>query len=528
MTGIRSDGEPGQPGQPEGAKEAQSVRGARAADALAVGAERRYASGVEKLETGIPGFDHVTMGGLPKRRATVVAGQAGSAKTVFAAQFLAEGVRRGQPGVFVTMEEPAADLRNNLSTLGWDIAGWEAGDDWRFVDASPVVHEDGTAVPYSFSVLAAQIGHAIDETGADRLVLDSLNAVFALSEDAGSARQRLRTLVAGLRAAGLTVVMTVETASDPAGSLSRYGIEEFVADNVVLLRNTREGKGRRRTLEVLKMRGGSHHKGDYAFTVLPGEGLVVLPLAAETMTAGRTTTRVPSGVPDLDALCGGGLLRDSTVLVAGPTGTGKTLLGLEFLTSAAERGERGLLLGYEESPEQIGRNAVGAGRAFDRLREQGSLRVVSVYPEEASLEDHFLEIKRLVDDYAPTRLVVDSLTALERAGSPAAYREFVVGLTSYAKQRQLTTLLTASTPGISGGASLTAGHVSTLADMVLLLRYVEQAGQIRRAITVLKMRGSAHDRGVRELHITDDGITVGEPMTRITGVVDGMAHIDEQ
>ncbi len=143
----------------------------------------------------------------------------------------------------------------------------------------------------------------------------------------------------------------------------------------------------------------------------------------------------PSGVPDLDTLCSGGLLRDSITLVAGPTGTGKTLLAVEFLASAAARGERALLLGYEESGEQIGRNAVGAGRAFDRLREQGALKVVSVYPEEASLEDHLLEIKHLVDSYAPSRLVVDSLTALERAGGVQADREFVIALTSYAKQR---------------------------------------------------------------------------------------------
>ncbi len=498
----------------------QAVRGARQADAEAVSAERAgQVSGVVKLETGIPGFDHVTMGGLPRRRATVVAGQAGSAKTVFAAQFLAEGVRQGQPAIFVTMEEPADDLRANLTTLGWEIAAWEARGDWRFVDASPVVREDGTGVDYSFSVLAAQIGKAVDETGAERLVLDSLNAVFALSDDAGAARQRLRLLIAELRASGLTVVMTVETASDPAGSLSRYGIEEFVADNVVLLRNTREGKGRRRTLEVLKMRGAAHRKGEYAFTVLPGDGLVVLPLSTARMSPGRAQQRIASGVPALDALLGGGPLQGSITLVSGPTGTGKTLLGLEFLASAAERGERGLLLGYEESPEQIGRNAVGAGRAFDRLRADGSLQVVSVYPEEASLEDHLLEIKQLIDTFDPARLVVDSLTALERAGSPQAYREFVVGLTSYAKQRNLTTLVTASTPGLSAGASLTEGHVSTLADAVLLLRYHERPGRIGRVLTVLKMRGSWHDRRIRELEIGADGLTLGPVVGELTPIV---------
>ena len=497
----------------------ESVRGARDADAAAVSADRTGpVGGIEKLETGIPGFDHVTMGGLPRRRATVVAGQAGSAKTVFAGQFLAEGVRRGQPGVFVSLEEPAADLRANLSTLGWDIAGWEARGDWRFVDASPVMRADGAAQPYSFDALAAQIGQAVDATGADRLVLDSLTAVFALSNDAGVARQRMRGLVAELRAAGLSTVLTVETAADPAGSLSRYGIEEFVADNVVLLRNTREGKGRRRTLEVLKMRGATHHKGDYAFTVLPGQGMVVLPVATSAMTAGRPRMRVPFGVDDLDTMLGGGLFQDSITLVAGPTGTGKTLLGLEFLAAAAARGERSLLLGYEESPEQIGRNAVGAGRAFDELRRSGLLEVVSTYPEEASLDEHLLGIKQLVDTVRPVRLVVDSLTALSRAGSPQAHREFVVGLTSFAKQRNLTTLLTASTSDLGFGTSLTEGHVSTLADGVLLLRYVERVGQIDRAITVLKNRGGWHDTAIRSVEITDDGFTVGQPLTGLAGV----------
>ena len=510
MTGPRVDStSEGSTADGSTADGTQVVRRAREADAEAVRVERDGPLGLDKLETGIPGFDHITMGGLPRRRATVVAGQAGSAKTVLAGQFLAEGVRRGQPAVFVTMEEPAADLRTNFSTLGWDIAAWEERGDWRFVDASPVLREDGTTAPYSFSVLAAQIGQAVDATGAERIVLDSLTAVFALTEDAGLARQRLRALVAGLRASGLTVVLTVETAADPAGPSTRFGNEEFVADNVVLLRNTRDGKGRRRTVEVLKMRGGTHHKGEYAFTVLPGEGLVVLPVATSAMSAGRTRERVPSGIPDLDGLLRGGLMRDSITLVAGPTGTGKTLLALEFLAGAAERGERGLLLGYEESPEQIGRNAVGGGRAFAALRERDDLRVVSTYPEEASLEDHLVAVRQLVDDYRPARLVIDSVSALQRAGSPEAFREFMVGLTSYAKQRDLTVLLTVSTPGTAADATTAAGHVSTLADTVVLLRYVEEVGRVRRAVTVLKMRGSAHDTGVHELLVSEDGFAVG-------------------
>jgi circadian clock protein KaiC len=497
----------------------QSVRSAREADAGAVAANDAAPGGVLKLETGIPGFDHVTLGGLPARRATVVAGQAGSAKTVFAGHFLAEGVRRGQPAVFVSLEEPADDLRANLSTLGWDIAAWESAGDWEFVDASPLMREDGATEPYSFAVLAAQIGRAVDRTAAERVVIDSLNSVFALSGGEGPARQQLRQLIGSLRASGLTVVMTVETAEDPASSLSRYGIEEFVADNVVLLRNARDGKGRRRTLEVLKMRGSTHRKGEYGFAVQAGLGVVVLPVSTSAMAVGRSKARVTSGIPDLDAMCGDGFLRDSITLLAGPTGTGKTLISLEFLAVAAAQGERTLLLGYEESPEQMARNAVGTGRSFHALREAGALNVVSVYPEEASLEDHLLEIKQLVDDYRPSRLVVDSLTALERAGSPSAFREFIVSLTSYAKANDLTTVLTASTRGLNGGTSLTEGHVSTLADTLITLRYLELPGRMQRAITVLKMRGSSHDHSVRAMTIADDGITIGEPLDRVIGIV---------
>ncbi|MCU1592904.1 MAG: putative circadian clock protein KaiC [Frankiales bacterium] len=498
----------------------QSVRAARDADAGAVAANNAaFSRGVSKLETGIPGFDHVTMGGLPLGRATVLAGQAGSVKTVFAGHFLAEGVRRGQPAVFVSLEEPATDLRANLSTFGWDIAAWEAAGDWEFVDASPLSRPDGVTEPYSFSVLAAQIGHAVDRTAAQRVVIDSLSSVLALSGDEGEARQQLRRLIGELRGSGLTIVLTVETASDPAGSLSRYGIEEFVADNVVLLRNTREGKGRRRTLEVLKMRGAMHRKGDYGFTVRAGEGVVVLPVSTSAMAAGRSKARVSSGIPDLDTMCGGGFPQDSITLLAGPTGAGKTLMGLEFLAAAAERGDRALLLGYEESPEQMSRNAVGAARSFEQLREAGTLKVVSVYPEEASLEDHLLEIKQLVDDFHPHRLMVDSVTALERAGSAEAYREFLVSLTSYAKANDLTTLLTASTRSFSGAISLPEGHVATLADTLIAMRFVEAPGLVQRAITVLKMRGGPHDHQVRRMTISDEGIAIGAPLDQVVGVL---------
>lgn len=511
---------------------AEALRAAQAQGALGLGEDGgQFGGSVPKLFTGIAGFDDVTMGGLPRRRATVVAGQAGSAKTVFAGQFLAEGVRRGQPGVFVTLEEPAADLRANLTTLGYELAAWEQAGDWEFVDASPLVRSgttEHTVVPYSLETLAAQIGHAVDKTGAERLALDSLNAVLSLNRDPLAARQMLRSLIADLRAMGLTVMLTVETADDPGGALSSYGIEEFVADNVVLLHNVREGKVRRRTVEVLKMRGAMHHKGEVPFTILPGKGVVVLPMSRAHRVTEGAARRVTAGNDGVNAMLRGGLFAGSTLLVSGATGTGKTLMASEFLAGGLAAGEQVLLLAYEESRDQILRNASGWGLDFAGYEEAGQLTVFAMYPEVASLDDHLVEIGDLIDRVQPTRVAIDSLSALERLGSDGAYREFVIRLTSLLKRHDLAALLTAATPTLLGGTSVTEGHVSALTDSIILLRYVEVFGAVRRGIAVLKMRGSPHDNEIREFTISDHGMHVGGPFQAITGILTGQifTHVE--
>ena len=499
---------------------------ARLRGALHLGSDGQDAgASVLKLPTGIAGFDHVAMGGLPARRATVVAGQAGSAKTVFAAQFLAEGVRRGEPGVFVTLEEPAKDLRANLRTLGWDVETWEKQTDWRFVDASPLARGDEMhpRAHYSVETLAAQIGHAVDATGAQRLALDSLNGVLALHDDAVSARQQLRALISALRGMGLTIVLTVETPGDPGGTLSRYGVEEFVADNVVLLRNVREGSFRRRTVEVLKMRGAMHRKGDVGFTVVPGEGLVVLPVTAPHQSLQVDSTKVSTGHPGLDDLMHGGVLRGASTLLTGPTGTGKTLLATQFAADGANTGERVLLMAYEENRAQVFRNGASFGHDFQAMEEQGLLSVVPLYPEVASLDDHLVEIRDLVTRLQPSRLVIDSLSALQRLGSPAAYREFVIGVTSFVRTVGIATFMTASSPHLVGGTSVTESHISGLIDAIVVLRHVEVGSTLKRGILVLKMRGSSHEHQIRELIIGADRIEVGEAFSGLEGILMGQS-----
>jgi circadian clock protein KaiC len=469
---------------------------------------------IPKLPTGIDGFDDLSMGGLPQGRATVLAGQSGSAKTVFAGQFLAGGVRRGQPGVFVSLEEPVADLRANLETLGHDVAAWERAQDWAFVDASPVVHisDGGVAVePYRLDTLAAQIGHAVDATGAQRLVIDSINGVLSLHPDISQTRQLLRALISSMRKMGLTVVLTVETARDPSLELSSYGVEEFVADNVVLLHNIREGRVRRRTVEVLKMRGAMHHKGEASFTVLPGRGVVVLPVPREAPVLDGDRAPIGTGIDGLDAMLGGGLLDSSAVLVAGPTGTGKTLLATEFLAAGLEAGERALLLSYEESRDQALGNAAGWGHDFAAYEQRGLLQVASFYPDAASLDDHLVEIQDLVRRFRPTRLGLDSLTALERLGTGESFREFATRLASMLKQERISSLMTLASGGLPSDASQAETHIAGLSDAIILLRHVEVDSVMQRAIAVLKLRGAPHDDHIRSFTVGSAGMDIGEP-----------------
>jgi circadian clock protein KaiC len=220
-------------------------------------------------------------------------------------------------------------------------------------------------------------------------------------------------------------------------------------------------------------------------------------------------------------MCGGGFFRDSVILVSGATGTGKTLTVTQFLEGGARKGERCLLLAFEESREQLFRNASGWGVDFEAMELEGKLKVVCDYPEVSGLEEWLITIQRAVREFKPNRVALDSLSALERVGSIKAFREFVIGVTSFIKQQEITGLFTATTSTLMGGSSITESHVSTLTDSIILLRYVEMFGEMKRGITVLKMRGSVHDKGIREFTVDAEGMHLGRRFRNVTGVLAG-------
>jgi circadian clock protein KaiC len=244
-------------------------------------------------------------------------------------------------------------------------------------------------------------------------------------------------------------------------------------------------------------------------------------LSAIKLRQHSSNVRISSGNSELDEMCGGGFFRDSVILVSGATGTGKTLTVTQFLEGGARQGERGLLLGFEESREQLFRNAAGWGVDFEDMERRGTLRVVCDYPEVVGLEDWLITIQREVSEFKPTRVAIDSLSALERVGSIKSFREFVIGVTSFIKQQEITGLFTATTSTLLGGSSITEAHISTLTDSIILLRYVEMFGEMKRGLTVLKMRGSVHDKSIREFTIDQKGMHVGRRFRNVTGVLGG-------
>ncbi|MDH4128403.1 MAG: circadian clock protein KaiC [Spirochaetota bacterium] len=477
---------------------------------------------IEKLETFIPGFDQISNGGLPKHRTTLVSGTAGAAKTVFAVQFLVQGIlTANEGGIFITFEESPNDIRQNMKSFGWDIQKFEEEGKWQFVDASPQFEEaDTVSGTYDLGALLARIEHAIHKIEAKRVSLDSLGAIFSRFTDTAIIRNELFKIAFMLKTLKVTAILTAERINE-YGEIARYGVEEFVADNVIILRNILEEEKRRRTMEILKFRGCSHQKGEYPFTIIPNEGIIMIPLSSMELKQKSSDTRIDSGNDELNKMCGGGFFRDSVLLVSGATGTGKTLTVTEFMDGGMKNNERCLLFAFEESKEQLFRNARGWGIDFDSTEQKGILNVICEYPESRSLEDHLVKMKEIIDEFKPNRVAIDSLSALERVSTVRSFREFILGVTSFIKHKEIVGLFTATTPTLLGGTSVTEAHISTITDSIILLRYVEINGEMRRGITVLKMRGSKHDKDIREFTIDDTGMHISKAFRNVSGILVG-------
>jgi circadian clock protein KaiC len=476
--------------------------------------------GVQKVRTMIEGFDDISHGGLPLGRTTLISGTSGTGKTLFSIQFLYNGIIQfNQPGVFVTFEESPIDIIKNALSFGWDLQSLIEEGKLFILDASPDPEGQEVVGSFDLSALIERLQYAIHKYKAKRVSIDSITALFQQYEAPSVVRREIFRLLARLKQIGVTTIITTER-TEEYGPVARFGVEEFVSDNVAIVRNVLEGERRRRTIEILKLRGSTHMKGEYPFTIT-NDGVNIFPLGAMRLTQRSSTVRVSSGIETLDKMCGGGFFKDSIILATGATGTGKTLLVSKFLQNACIKGDRAILFAYEESRAQLSRNAFSWGIDFEDLEQQGLLKIICAYPESAGLEDHLQTIKSEIAQFKPSRIAIDSLSALARGVSQNTFRHFVIGITGYAKQEEITGFFTNTTEQFMGSHLITDSHISTITDTIIMLQYVEIRGEMSRAINVFKMRGSWHDKGIREYTISANGPEITDSFRNYERIISG-------
>jgi circadian clock protein KaiC len=468
-------------------------------------AERKL-KGLEKCPTGIAGLDEITEGGLPRGRPTLISGAAGSGKTLLGMEFLIRGITEyGEPGVFMAFEENAEELATNVASLGMDVKKYirdkKMAIDYVYIERAEI-EETGE---YDLEGLFVRLGTMIDEVGAKRVVLDTVEALFGGLPNEGILRAELRRLFRWLKTKGVTAVITGERGERGP---TRHGLEEYVSDCVILLDHRVTDQIATRRLRVMKYRG-SHHGTDEYPTIIDQTGLSVLPLTSLGLTYPVTTERISTGVAELDEMFGGrGYYRGSSVLVTGTAGTGKGSLAAAFLDSACARGEKSLYISFEESGEQIMRNMASIGFDLGGWVKKGLLEFHAERPTSFGLESHLLKIHKIVDRLRPRAVIADPITSLTNVGESAQTRSMLTRLIDFLKNNGITAVFTSLTTG--DGMDQSQVGVSSLMDTWISLRNVEADGGRTRFLYILKSRGMAHSSQVRRFTLTDNGIELSE------------------
>lgn len=477
---------------------------------------------ISKVPTGIAGFDQITGGGLPKGRTTLVCGGPGCGKTLFAIEFLARGALQfGERGLFVAFEESREELVANAVSLGLDLTALErqkllAIDSIR-IDRSEI--EEAGA--YDLEGLFVRLAHEVDKVGATRIAIDTLEALFTGFTDEALLRAELQRLFRWLKDRGLTAVITGERGE---GTLTRYGLEEYVSDCVVLLDNRVSEQISTRRLQIVKYRGSAHGGNEYPF-LIDSNGISVMPVTSLGLDYPVSSERVPTGVQALDAMLdGGGYYRGSSVLVSGASGTGKSILAAMFVDASCRRGERAQYFAFEEPAGQLRRNMRSVGVDLDAWERKKLLQIHAARPSVQGLEAHLVSLHKHVEEFQPRAVVLDPISSLTHAGNTRAVEAMLVRLFDYLKGKQITSLVTALTTDRVGAEESVVG-VSSLIDSWFQVRDIEIDGERTRGIYLVKSRGMGHSNQVREFVITSRGVDLLPVAIGPSGVLTGSARV---
>ncbi|MES3002717.1 MAG: circadian clock protein KaiC [Pseudomonadota bacterium] len=479
-----------------------------------------------KAPTGIDGLDDITFGGLPKGRPTLVCGAAGCGKTMLAAEFLVHGaVKYNEPGVFMMFEESTDELVANMRSLGFDLEKLgkqgKIALDYVRVERSEI-EETGE---YDLEGLFIRLGYAIDSIGAKRVVLDTIEALFAGLPNHAILRAELRRLFRFLKEKGVTAIITGERGDT---TLTRYGLEEYVADCVILLDNRIVDQVSTRRLRILKYRGSPHGTNEYPF-LIGSDGLSVLPITSLRLDHQVTDKRISTGIPGLDEMFGGkGVYRGSSVLVSGAPGTGKSSVSASFVDACCARGERALLFAYEESESQLIRNMRSIGLDLKPWVDKGLLQIHASRPTLHGLEQHLVLMYDLVRKFKPAAVVVDPISNLSTQDNDMGLKLTLMRLIDFLKQEGVTAMFTSLTVDTVATVAASEVGVSSLMDSWLLLTNLAYNGERTRTLQVLKSRGMAHSNQVREFVFGDHGVDLVDVYLSGERVLTGTARIAQE
>ena len=477
---------------------------------------------LEKAPTGIVGLDEITFGGLPRGRATLICGTPGCGKTMLGVEFLVNGARTySEPGVFVAFEETRDELTVNSASLDFDldelVRQGTLAIDHIHVDPNEIA-ETGE---YDLEGLFIRLKYAIESIGAKRVVLDTIETLFSGFSNTALLRAEIRRLFQFLKSFGVTAIVTGERGEN---SLTRYGLEEYVADCVILLDHRVTDQITTRRLRIVKYRGSSHGTNEYPF-IIDEQGFSVLPVTSMALRHKVSDEVVSSGVPDLDAMLGvGGYFRGTTVLMSGTAGMGKTTFAAALARSVCERGERALYFAFEESPEQIVRNMRSVGIDLGPHLDSGLLRIVAQRPFLYGLEMHLVSMHKEINKFQPSVVIVDPISNLITAGNPREVNAMLTLLIDFLKTQGITGFFTVLTEN-GGKMEATELGISSLIDTWMLVRDIELSGERNRGLYVLKARGMDHSNQIREFLLSAEGIKLVDVYLGPSGMLTGSARV---
>jgi circadian clock protein KaiC len=461
---------------------------------------------LRKALTGVSGLDEVTGGGLPLGRPTLVCGPAGCGKTLLAMEFLVRGITEfGEPGVFVSFEESVDELVENVASMGFDLQALQ-DDGLLVMDQIRLEPNDLRETgDWDLEGLLVRLGASIDEIGAKRIVLDTIETLFGSFRNSAILRSELRRLFGWLKARGVTAIVTGERGD---GALTRHGIEEYVSDCVIVLDHRVSEQTSTRRLRVLKYRGSLHGTNEYPF-LIGSKGVSVLPITSLGLQHAASHERMSSGIDSLDVMLGGaGLYRGSSVLISGTAGTGKSTISAQYCAAACSRGERALYFAFEESAAQIVRNMSSVGIDLARWVEAGLLQFRCVRPSLLGLEAHLMSMQEAVGEFEPDVVVMDPISDLLHAGGGDEVFEMLTRQVDYLKSRGVTALFTSL--NTVRDAENTDQQIGSLMDTWIIAKLAEDDGRRTRVLYVLKSRGTAHSHDVRRFVLSEHGLALGD------------------